>query len=71
MKIKDIKIDYINTVANTILIGWSANIGFGILTIHYINGFFEIETEGLGEEFYKDVLQKAQEYLLINSKIIE
>lgn len=71
MKVKDIKIDYIKINENIVLIGWSANIGFGVLTIHYVNNNFEVETEGLGEEFYKDVLQKAQEYLLINSKIIE
>ena len=71
MKVKDIKIDYIKINENIILIGWSANIGFGVLTIHHINNNFEVETEGLGEEFYKDILQKVQEYLLINSKIIE
>lgn len=56
---------------NHIVISWVAHIGFGILTIYKTDKGFEIDTECLGEEFYKDVLDKFKEYLLTNFKILD
>lgn len=56
---------------NHIVISWVAHIGFGILTIYKTDKGFEIDTECLGEEFYKDVLDKFKEYLSTNSKILD
>ena len=73
MKDYNIEINYVHFNTNCVYIGWSANIGFGVLTIHQDNDDepFEIETECLGEEFYKQVLDKFKEYLLKDYKIIE
>ena len=56
---------------NRIVISWVAHIGFGILTIYKTDKGFEIDTECLGEEFYRDVLDKFKEYLLTNFKIVD
>jgi hypothetical protein len=56
---------------NCIVISWVAHIGFGILTIYKTDKGFEIDTECLGEEFYKDILDKFKEYLLKDYKIID
>lgn len=56
---------------NRIVISWVAHIGFGILTIYKTDKGFEIDTECLGEEFYKDVLDKFKEYLSTNFKIVD
>ena len=56
---------------NRIVISWVAHIGFGILTIYKTDKGFEIDTECLGEEFYKDVLDKFKEYLSTNFKILD
>lgn len=73
MKDYNIEINYVHFNTNCVYIGWSANIGFGVLTIHQDNDDepFEIETECLGEDFYKQVLDKFKEYLLKDYKIIE
>lgn len=71
MKDYKIKINYVRPIADTIFIGWSANVGFGVLTINICGETFEIETETMGEEFYKQVLAKAKEYILEHSKIVE
>ena len=71
MKDYKIKIDYIHPMDDLIFIGWSANVGFGVLTIERKGETFEVETETMGEEFYKQVLEKAKEYILKNSKIVE
>ena len=44
-----------------------------MLTIHQDNDdkSFEVETECLGDNFYKQVLDKFKEYLLKDYKIIE
>lgn len=71
MKDYEIEISYVHAEKDTIFIGWTANIGFGVLTIEQCGQIFEIETETLGEEFYKQVLDKAKEYILEHSKIVE
>ena len=73
MKDYDIEINYVHFNTNCAYIGWSANIGFGVLTIHKDSDDkpFEVETECLGDNFYKQVLDKFKEYLLKDYKIIE
>lgn len=71
MKDYKIKINYIHPMDDLIYIGWSANVGFGVLTIEQKGDTFEVETETMGEEFYKQVLDKAKEYLFEHSKIVE
>ncbi len=71
MKDYKIKINYIHPMDDLIYIGWSANVGFGVLTIEQKGNTFEVETETMGEEFYKQVLDKAKEYIFKHSKIIE
>lgn len=73
MKDYNIKINYVHFNTDCVCIGWSANIGFGVLTIHQDNDDkpFEVETECLGDNFYKQVLDKFKEYLLKDYKIIE
>ena len=73
MKDYNIKINYVHFNINCVYIGWSANIGFGVLTIHQDNDDkpFEVEIECLGDNFYKQVLDKFKEYLLKDYKIIE
>lgn len=73
MKDYNIEINYVHFNTNCVCIGWSANIGFGVLTIHQDKDDepFEIETECLGEDFYKQVLDKFKDYLLKDYKIIE
>jgi len=66
-----LEINYVNFLSNKIEIGWSADIGFGILTVHKVDDHFEIETECLGAEFCKRVLNKFIEYLQDFGKIIE
>lgn len=66
-----IKINAINIFDDVVYIRWSASIGFGELTINKCGSRFEIETEELGKEFYKQVLDKAKEYIFNNSIIIE
>lgn len=79
----------INLVINSVDIGnkrivisWSADIGFGQLTIATNNAKdnllgelaekeeYLIDTECLGKDFYEKVLNKAMIYLIENSKII-
>lgn len=63
---------------------WSGNDGFGELDIFsnkkdpYTESVyadetrsFEVMTEFMGEDFYRDALKSAIEYLIDNSKIIE
>jgi len=71
MKDYEIEIDYVHFNKDNICIGWSANIGFGVLTINQNNNTFAIETECLGQNFYEQVMQKFQEYILNHSIIIE
>ena len=71
MKDYEIEISYVHAEQDTIFIGWAANIGFGVLTINICKHDFEIETETLGEEFYKQVLDKAKDYIFEHSKIVE
>lgn len=71
MKDYKIKINYIHPMDDLIYIGWSASVGFGVLTIEQKGNTFEVETETMGEEFYKQVLEKAKEYVFEHSKIVE
>lgn len=56
---------------NRIEIEWIAHIGFGVLTIYKAENGWEVDTECLGDDFYKDVLDKFKEYLLKDYKIID
>lgn len=70
----DIRINYVNFLDKRVEIGWSAkNIGFGVLTINYNEekDTYYIETETMGKEFYEQVLNEAQKYILHKSIIIE
>lgn len=73
MKKYEIEINYIDIEEKTIYIGWGAkDIGFGVLTINkQEENEFYVETETMGREFYKQVLEKTNEYLLKNSIIVE
>lgn len=73
MKDYDIEIDYVHFNRDCVSIGWSANIGFGVLTIYQDDDDkpFEVDTEHLGDNFYKQVLDKFKEYLLKDYKIVE
>lgn len=74
MKKYEIEIDYVYFNENCMLIDWSAkNIGFGVLTIVFNEreNLFQIETETMGEEFYKQVLEEAKKYILKKSIIVE
>jgi hypothetical protein len=66
-----IEITDVTFLKDYIEISWVAHIGFGILTIHKTEEGFEVETECLGEEFYKDIIDKFKEYLLKDFKIVE
>ncbi len=70
MKDYEIKINYIHPMDDLICIGWSANFGFGVLTIEQKGNTFEVETETMSEEFYKQLLDKAKEYIFEHSKIV-
>lgn len=71
----DIRINYVNFLDKRVEIGWSAkNIGFGILTISFDSKksrHFLVETECMGKDFYKQVMEEANKYILKKSKIIE
>lgn len=66
-----LEINYVNFLQDRIEIGWSADIGFGVLTINKVDNHFEVETECLGSGFYNKVLEKFKEYLQDFGKIIE
>lgn len=67
----DVRINYIHFCSGTMIIGWSANIGFGQLTIYRVDfdegEKFEFDTECLSNEFRDEVLSKVAEYLINNS----
>ena len=68
----EITINYIRFNKDNISIGWSANIGFGVLDIWGEDDtHFEVATECLGKEFYKQVLDAFYDCLLKNYTIIE
>lgn len=66
-----LEINYVNFLQDRIEIGWIANIGFGVLTIHKVDDRFEVDTECLGSNFYSEVLEKFKEYLQNFGKIID
>lgn len=66
----DISINYIDFCENVVIIGWSANIGFGQLTIYRSNednDKFYFDTECLSDDFRDEVLSKVEQYLIANS----
>lgn len=69
----NIKIKNIEISENNIYIEWSANIGFGVLNVHYDKekDTYLVETETLGKDFYQQVLEEAKEYILYKSVIID
>ena len=76
MKKYDITINDISFQDNVIFIDWSAKgVGFGQLTISVSydneNPPFLVETECMGENFYKQVMEAAKLYIFEKSKIIE
>lgn len=68
----DVSINYIWFDKDVMTIGWSANIGFGQLTVYridkstkeYIDESFAFDTECLSDEFRDEVLSKVPEYLV-------
>ena len=40
------------------IIGWSGDIGFGVLTVYQEGDEFKVETECLGSDFYYEILDK-------------
>ena len=71
----DIRINYVSFLDKRLEIGWSAkNIVFGILTISYDSKksrHFLVETECMGKDFYEQVMEETNKYILKKSKIIE
>lgn len=70
----EIRINYVNFEDDKAFIGWSAKgVGFGVLSIYWndVKDMYEIETECMGKEFCKQVLNEAQKYILHKSIIIE
>jgi len=65
MKDYNVKVHKIEFFNNAVVISWAANIGFGELTIS--DGYIDSET--LGEEFIRQTLDAAKEYMLENWKI--
>lgn len=71
MRERFLDIDYVHFLQDRVEIGWSAHIGFGVLTIYKAENGWEVDTECLGDDFYKDILDKFKEYLLKDYKIID
>lgn len=67
----EIEINYVHMDCDCMVVGWSANVGFGQLTMYKHGDNFEVETECMGKEFYRQVLEKLVEYMMNNSKIVE
>ena len=69
----DIEVYAVDIYKEHIKCYWVSEIGFGELNIYKNpqNDGFIVETECLGEEFYKKVLAAMNDYLFKNSKIIE
>lgn len=67
----NINISYVAIHEDIIFIGWSADVGFGVLTIIKVEDGFKVETECMGKEFYRQVLDKAKEFIFDFSEIIE
>ena len=70
---KDIEVYAVDIYKERIKCYWIGEIGFGELNIYKNpqNDGFIVETECLGEEFYKKVLVAMNDYLFKNSKIVE
>lgn len=66
-----IEIDYVHFVDKAMIIGWSGDIGFGVLTIYQEDDEFKVETECLGSDFYYKILDKLKEYLQKVGQIVE
>ena len=69
----DIEVYAVDIYKEHIKCYWVSEVGFGELNIYKNpqNDGFIVETECLGEEFYKKVLAAMNDYLFKNSKIIE
>lgn len=66
----NVEINYIHFHNEVVIIGWSANIGFGQLTIYRSNedeDKFYFDTECLSDDFRNEVLSKVGEYLITHS----
>lgn len=70
-KIEYLEITYVNLLKDRMEIGWTSNIGFGVLTINITEDGFEIETECLGEEFCERVLDQFKQHIMSYGKIVE
>lgn len=82
---KEITINYVNMLNGTLQIGWSAkDCGFGVLDIIFNSEkdnmienllastkTFVIATENMGEEFAREVLKEAINYIFDNGDIVE
>lgn len=71
----DIKIDYVNFFDDVLVIGWSANMGFGQLTVYkvidYDSESFVFDTENMSDEFRNQILEKTVEYLIKNATVVQ
>lgn len=68
----NIKINYMYPIEDGFVIGWSANIGFGCLTVHADDkGHIEIESECLSDNDDKRFVSKVFEALVNKADIIE
>lgn len=72
-KERRLEVDNVVIHEDHINIQWHGSIGFGNLDIYYDkeNEKYDVTTECLGEEFYKEILKLTSEYLIKNSNIIE
>lgn len=70
---KELHVDEVIMHEDHMNIKWYGSIGFGNLDIYYDeeNDKYDVTTECLGEEFYKEILKLAFDYLIKNSNIIE
>ena len=66
-----IEIDYVHFVDKAMIIGWSGDIGLGVLTSCQEGDEFKVETECLGSDFYYKILDKLKEYLQKVGQIVE
>lgn len=68
----NIRINYVHFGEHAIIIGWSANVGFGQLTAYTDENQekYCVDTEGMSEKFIKEVWEKALIYMLNNPGLV-
>lgn len=74
MKAKDLKINRVFLINDSIVLHWEANIGLGEVIINQKGNSFEIDSEAMcsdtDKEFLEELFAKFKKYIIDNSKII-